>query len=194
MNPRHVLKGMSGPARRGLLAAAVLGLSALATGQVPTLVLAQSIAGAAPGEPTMTMEVGGRTWAATRFVVSTITMSNQPVLSMTGLLDGPKISKLGFLVFLPSSGDYIHSFELKPMQFGMKAKDTPSPSVGSFNVDLLGSNSLESLFSFKSGAIVIQRYDAAAKSISGSFSGIMMSESGTTLEAKNGVFANVPIE
>jgi len=136
---------------------------------------------------TMTMKIDGKDWAATVVNSASLPMPGGPVITMTGKMEGEKTSALS-LQLAPASDDLKGHYELKS---GVPKKGNGG---GNFNLDLLGGDPMADSLRFQSGTLDVTAYDAAAHTLSGTFSGIVVSHDGAKkMTIENGVLDSIAV-
>lgn len=125
----------------------------------------------------MSMQIEGKDWTATTIVASVLQMGNRKVISIGGKLEGSKISLMSFLLYPASADAPKGHYDLDPALRG-KTLSSGFWGSGGFNADLLGGNPLEDPFRFKAGSLDITGYDPTSHTVTGTFSGTAVNNSG----------------
>jgi hypothetical protein len=128
----------------------------------------------------MTASFDGKPWTASFAQGTTLEMAGKPVLNLSGTQQGSPTMTFNSTLVLKTAGDYLGTYRLSG---GFPANG------GNFNV--LDSGAMVGHFRFKSGEVVIDKYDAAAKTISGHFSATGKGDDGKSGEITNGIFSGV---
>ena len=129
------------------------------------------------------MEVAGRSWVATRSQIFKAMVGKSFALNVNAFLEGSKTSHLGFMIVPQAEGNYVQTYQL-----GEKA------NTGSFNVDVLGGDIMESSFVFESGELAVTSYDADKMTISGTFRGKLKNHAGNAeIDIAKGKFNAIEI-
>lgn len=130
----------------------------------------------------MTANFDGKPWTASFAQGTTLKMAGKPVLNLSGTQQGSPTMTFNSTLVLKTADDYLGTYKLSG---GFPANG------GNFNV--LDSGAMVGHFRFKSGEVVIDKYDAAAKTISGHFSASGKDDDGKPGEISDGIFSGVQV-
>lgn len=133
-------------------------------------------------EAVMSAEVGGRPWTASFTMAQTLQLAGKPVLNLSGTEQGSPTTTFNSMLMLKDAGDPVGSY---PLNGGFPAN--------SANLNILDSGILTGRIHLSAGEVVIERYDAASKTISGHFAGSGKDESGRPMEISGGKFSGIPL-
>ncbi len=137
---------------------------------------------------TVTAKIDGQAWSASRVLATEPQFGAKPVLSITAFLDAKPASHFTFNIFVPAADRLVGHFA-----FGAGGP-TSSTHGGFFANAGLDADPMQDNYGFSDGAVSIDAYDAAAHSVSGTFSGTAKNHSGKQLIISDGHFTNVTIE
>ena len=133
-------------------------------------------------EAVMSATFEGKPWTAFFTLAQTMQMGGKPMLNLSGTEQGSPTKTFNSMLELKDSNDLIGSYPLK----------TGSPA-NSANFNILDSGAMVGHVRFGNGEIVIDRYDASSKTISGHFSASGKDESGRPEELTDGRFSGIPV-
>lgn len=133
-------------------------------------------------EAVMSATFEGKPWTASFTLAQTMQMGGKPMLNLSGTEQGSPTMTFNSMLELKDPNDLSGGYPLK----------TGSPA-NSANFNILDSGAMVGHVRFSSGEIVINKYDAAAKTISGHFSASGKDESGKPEEVTDGKFSGIPV-
>ncbi|WP_141246036.1 DUF6252 family protein [Mesorhizobium sp. WSM3859] len=122
----------------------------------------------------------GKPWTASFTVAQTMQMGGKPMLNLSGTEQGSPTMTFNSMMVLKDPNDLAGTYPLKTGSLANSA-----------NFNILDSGAMVGHVRFATGAIVIDKYDAAAKTISGHFSGSGKDESGRLEQLTDGKFSGV---
>ncbi|UVK52878.1 hypothetical protein DBIPINDM_006314 [Mesorhizobium sp. AR02] len=128
----------------------------------------------------MTASFDSKPWTASFAQGTTLEMAGKPVLNLSGTQQGSPTMTFNSMLVLKTSGDYVGTYKFGG---GFPANG------GNFNI--LESGAMVSNVRFKSGEVVINRYDPAAKAVSGHFSASGKDDDGKETDIKDGTFSRI---
>ncbi|WP_201410005.1 DUF6252 family protein [Mesorhizobium sp. J8] len=124
----------------------------------------------------------GKPWTASFTLAQTMLMAGKPMLNLSGTEQGSPTKTFNSMLVLKNPNDLAGSYKLKTGS---------APNSANFNI--LDSGAMVGHVRFASGEIVIDKYDAAAKTIAGHFSGSGNDESGRSEKLIDGKFSGIPV-
>lgn len=130
----------------------------------------------------MTANFDGKPWTASFAQGTTLEMAGKPVLNLSGTQQGSPTMTFNSMLVLKTPGDYVGTYKFGG---GFPANG------GNFNI--LDSGTMVGHVRFKSGEVVIEKYDPAAKTVSGHFSASGKGDDGKSSEITNGIFSGVQV-
>jgi len=133
-------------------------------------------------EAVMSATFEGKPWTASFTLAQTMQMAGKPVLNLSGTEQGSPTTTLNSMLALKDANDLAGSYSLKA-----------SSAANSANFNILDSGAMVGHVHFGTGEIVIDRYDAASKTISGRFNASGKDESGKPEELTDGKFSGIPV-
>jgi hypothetical protein len=128
----------------------------------------------------MTADFDGKLWTASFAQGTTLEMAGKPVLNLSGTQQGSPTMTFNSMLVLKTPGDYVGTY-----QFG-----GGFPANGG-NFNILDSGAVIGHVRFKSGEVVIEKCDPAAKTVSGHFSASGKDDDGKAGEITKGIFSGV---
>ncbi|TPM41949.1 DUF6252 family protein [Mesorhizobium sp. B2-3-4] len=128
----------------------------------------------------MTATVDGKPWAASFAQGTTLDVGGKPVLNLSGTQQGSPTMTFNAMLALKKPGDYVGAY-----QFG---GGFPG-NAGNFNI--LDSGAMVGHVRFKTGEVVIDKYDAATNTVSGHFSASGKDDDGKESVVKDGAFSGI---
>ncbi|RWX58941.1 DUF6252 family protein [Mesorhizobium sp. M2A.F.Ca.ET.039.01.1.1] len=146
------------------------------------LVLPLTLQRVSAEEAVMSATFEGKPWTASFTLAQTMQMGGKPMLNLSGTEQGSPTMTFNSMLELKDPNDLAGAYPLK----------TGSPA-NSANFNVLNSGAMVGHIRFSSGKIVIDKYDAAAKTISGHFSASGKDESGKPEEVTDGKFSGIPV-
>ncbi|WP_217570788.1 DUF6252 family protein [Mesorhizobium sp. GbtcB19] len=132
-------------------------------------------------EAVMSATIEGKPWTASFTLAQTMQMAGKPMLNLSGTEQGSPTMTFNSMLVLKDPNDLAGSYPLK------------AGSANSANFNILDSGAMVGHVRFASGEIVIDKYNAAAKTISGHFSAAGKDESGKSEELIDGKFSGIPV-
>jgi len=144
--------------------------------------LALSMQRVSAEEAIMSATFDGKPWTASFTLAQTMQMAGKPMLNLSGTEQGSPTMTFNSMLVLNDPNYLTGSYALK----------TGSPA-SSANFNILDSGAMIGHVRFSSGEIVIDKYDAAAKTISGHFSASGKDESGRPEALQDGKFSGIPV-
>ena len=133
-------------------------------------------------EAVMSATFEGKPWTASFTLAHTMQMGGKPMLNLSGTEQGSPTMTFNSMLVLRDPNDLAGSYALKA-----------GSSANSANFNILDSGAMVGHVRFGAGEIVIDRYDAASKTISGHFSASGKDESGKPEELTDGKFSGIPV-
>lgn len=133
-------------------------------------------------EAVMSATFEGKPWTASFTLAQTMQMGGKPMLNLSGTEQGSPTMTFNSMMVLKDPNDLAGSYELKT-----------GSAANSANFNILDSGAMVGHVRFATGEIVIDKYDAASKTISGHFSASGKDESGKLEELTNGKFSGIPV-
>ena len=133
-------------------------------------------------EAVMSATFEGKPWTASFILAQTMQMAGKPMLNLSGTEQGSPTTTFNSMLELKDPSNLTGSYALK----------TEFPANNA-NFNILDSGAMVGHVRFGGGEIVIDRYDAAAKTISGHFSAFGKDESGKPEELDDGKFSGIPV-
>jgi hypothetical protein len=133
-------------------------------------------------EAVMSATFEGRPWTASFTLAQTMQMGGKPMLNLSGTEQGSPTKTFNSMLVLKDPNDLAGSYKLKA---------GPAANNASFNI--LDSGAMVGQVRFASGEIVIDKYDASAKTISGHYTASGKDESGKAEELADGKFSGIPV-
>jgi hypothetical protein len=133
-------------------------------------------------EAVMSATFAGKPWTASFTQAQTMQMGGKPVLNLSGTEQGSQTITFNSMLVLKDRNDLAGSYKLKT-----------GSAANSANFNILDSGAMVGHVRFAGGEIVIDKYDAAAKTISGHFNGSGKDESGEPEELTDGKFSGIPV-
>ena len=133
-------------------------------------------------EAVMSATFDGKPWTASFTLAQTMQMAGKPMLNLSGTEQGSPTMTFNSMLALKDPNDLVGSYPLK----------TGSPA-SSANFNILDSGAMVGHVHFGSGEIVIDKYDAASKTISGHFAASGKDESGKLEALTDGKFSGIPV-
>lgn len=130
----------------------------------------------------MTANFDGKPWTASFAQGTTLEMAGKPVLNLSGTQQGSPTMTFNSTLVLKMPGDYVGTYQFTG---GFPANG------GNFNI--LDSGAMVGHIRFRSGGVVIDKYDAAAKTISGHFAAAGKDDDGKPGDITNGTFSGIPV-
>ncbi|WP_146767976.1 DUF6252 family protein [Mesorhizobium atlanticum] len=124
----------------------------------------------------------GKPWTASFTLAQTMQMGGKPMLNLSGTEQGSPTMTFNSMMVLKDPNDLAGSYELKT-----------GSAANSANFNILDSGAMVGHVRFATGEIVIDKYDAASKTISGHFSASGKDESGKLEELTDGKFSGIPV-
>ncbi|TPJ43811.1 DUF6252 family protein [Mesorhizobium sp. B2-7-1] len=124
----------------------------------------------------------GKPWTASFTLAQTMQMGGKPMLNLSGTEQGFPTKTFNSMLALKDPNDLAGSYKLKT-----------GSGANSANFNILDSGAMVGHVRFASGEIVIDKYDAAAKTISGHFSASGKDESGKPEELADGKFSGIQV-
>jgi hypothetical protein len=139
-------------------------------------------------QATLTATVDGAPWKADFGLAVTTPVAGKPVLTISGTSNAGGATSTFIASFpVPATGSFIGTF---PIHAGIMGK----VPTASFNMPQRSTDIMEQHFTMAEGAIVVESFDTAQKTISGHFSAKGQTLSGSTpIVITDGAFANVPV-
>ncbi|MEI9404075.1 DUF6252 family protein [Mesorhizobium argentiipisi] len=131
-------------------------------------------------EAVMSATFEGKPWTASFTMAQTMQMGGKPMLNLSGTEQGSPTKTFNSMLVLKDPNDLAGSYKLKT-----------GSAANSANFNMLDSGAMVGLVRFASGEIVIDKYDAAAKTISGHFSALGKDESGKPEGLTDGKFSGI---
>ena len=133
-------------------------------------------------EAVMSATFEGKPWTASFTLAQTMQMGGKPMLNLSGTEQGSPTMTFNSMMVLKDPNDLAGSYELKT-----------GSAANSANFNILDSGAMVGHVRFVTGELVIEKYDAAAKTISGHFSASGKDESGKPEELTDGKFSGIPV-
>ncbi|TPL51311.1 DUF6252 family protein [Mesorhizobium sp. B2-4-6] len=133
-------------------------------------------------EAVMSATFEGKPWTASFTLAQTMQMGGKPVLNLSGTEQGSPTMTFNSMLVLKDPNDFAGTYPLKTGS---------SANSASFNV--LDSGAMVGHVRFASGEIVVDKYDPAAKTVSGRFSASGKDESGKPEDLIDGKFSGIPV-
>lgn len=133
-------------------------------------------------EAVMSATFEGKPWTASFTLAQTMQMGGKPMLNLSGTEQGSPTKTFNSMLVLKNSNDLAGSYKLKAES---------ATNSASFNI--LDSGAMVGHVRFAGGEIVIDKYDPAAKTISGHFSASGKDESGKPVELTDGRFSGISV-
>ena len=133
-------------------------------------------------EAVMSATFEGKPWTASFTLAQTMQMGGKPMLNLSGTEQGSPTMTFNSMMVLKDPNDLAGSYELKT-----------GSAANSANFNILDSGAMVGHVRFATGEIVIDKYDAASKTISGHFSASGKDESGKLEELTDGKFSGIPV-
>ena len=133
-------------------------------------------------EAVMSATFEGKPWTASFTLAQTMRLGGKPMLNLSGTEQGSPTTTFNSMLELKDPNDLAGGYPLK----------TGSPA-GSANFNILDSGATVGHVRFSGGEIVIDKYDAASKTISGHFSAFGKGESCKPEELLDGRFSGIPV-
>ncbi|MBZ9987712.1 hypothetical protein LB572_11460 [Mesorhizobium sp. BH1-1-5] len=133
-------------------------------------------------EAVMSATFEGKPWTASFTLAQTMQMGGKPMLNLSGTEQGSPTKTFNSMLALKDPNDLAGSYKLKT-----------GSGANSANFNILDSGAMVGHVRFASGEIVIDKYDAAAKTISGHFSASGKDESGKPEELADGKFSGIQV-
>ncbi|MDX8524821.1 DUF6252 family protein [Mesorhizobium sp. MSK_1335] len=124
----------------------------------------------------------GKPWTASFTLAQTMQMAGKPILNLSGTEQGLPTMTFNSMLALKDPNDLAGSYALKT-----------GSAANSVNFNILDSGAMVGHVRFGSGEIVIDKYDAASRTISGHFSASGKDESGEPEELTDGKFSGIPV-
>jgi hypothetical protein len=140
----------------------------------------QLISAANAGDAAMTASFDGKPWTASSAQGTTLEMAGKPVLNLSGTQQGSPTMTFNSMLVLKTPGDYVGTY---PFGGGFPANGA--------NFNILDSGATVGHVRFKSGEVVIETYDPAAKTVSGHFSASGKDDDGKEADIKDGLFSGI---
>lgn len=137
------------------------------------------VAADAPGGAT----IDGASWTADRSFAVTTTIAGKPILNVNLFKGSTPLAHFGFNVMLAKAGDYVGSYDVIGYggTGGVYTPDQLNPDILTFHYEV-------------KGKLAITTYDAARRSVSGTFSGTATNHAGgKPVIITNGTFRDVDI-
>ncbi len=132
----------------------------------------------------ITATVDGHDWTADRAFWTTTEIAGKPAINFTAFAEmaGPK-TRISFNLVLTADVSYVGSYDLA---------SGPLASTGNYNSDESDPGNLEDIYNFKKGTLTITAYDAATKTLTGTFAGSVRNALGTgSFDIAGGTFSGV---
>ncbi|TGP52693.1 hypothetical protein EN873_15640 [bacterium M00.F.Ca.ET.230.01.1.1] len=133
-------------------------------------------------EAVMSATFAGKPWTASFTLAQTMQMAGKPMLNLSGTEQGSPTMTFNSMLVLKDPNDFAGSYPLKT-----------GSAANSANFNILDSGAMVGHVRFGSGEIVIDKYDAASRTVSGHFSASGKDESGKPEELADGKFSGIPV-
>jgi hypothetical protein len=129
-----------------------------------------------------TAKVDGKDWTADREFWTETSLAGKPAINITAFAEaGDPKSRIGFNLVLPTAGSYVGTYTLGKLD-----------ATGNYVSDESDPGNLEDLYTFKQGTLTVTAYDAATKTLTGTFSGSVRNALGTgSFDIAGGSFSGV---
>ncbi|TPI42097.1 hypothetical protein FJ414_06520 [Mesorhizobium sp. B3-1-6] len=124
----------------------------------------------------------GKPWTASFTLAQTMQMGGKPVLNLSGTEQGSPTMTFNSMLVLKDPNDFAGTYPLKT-----------GSSANSASFNILDSGAMVGHVRFASGEIVVDKYDPAAKTVSGHFSASGKDESGKPEDLIDGRFSGIPV-
>ncbi|UCI24049.1 hypothetical protein FJ430_20865 [Mesorhizobium sp. B2-8-5] len=133
-------------------------------------------------EAVMSATFEGKPWTASFTLAQTMQMGGKPVLNLSGTEQGSPTMTFNSMLVLKDPNDFAGTYPLKT-----------GSSANSASFNILDSGAMVGHVRFASGEIVVDKYDPAAKTVSGRFSASGKDESGKPEDLIDGRFSGIPV-
>ncbi|TPI63127.1 hypothetical protein FJ417_05415 [Mesorhizobium sp. B3-1-7] len=133
-------------------------------------------------EAVMSATFEGKPWTASFTLAQTMQMGGKPVLNLSGTEQGSPTMTFNSMLVLKDPNDFAGTYPLKT-----------GSSANSASFNILDSGAMVGHVRFASGEIVVDKYDPAAKTVSGHFSASGKDESGKREDLIDGRFSGIPV-
>ncbi|NUS21004.1 MAG: hypothetical protein HOQ25_14660 [Mesorhizobium sp.] len=133
-------------------------------------------------EAVMSATFEGKPWTASFTLAQTMQMAGKSMLNLSGTEQGSPTMTFNSMLALKDPNDLAGSYPLKT-----------GAAANTANFNILDSGAMVGHVRFGIGQIVIDKYDAAAMTISGRFSASGKDESGKPEELTDGKFSSIPV-
>lgn len=124
----------------------------------------------------------GKPWTVSFTLAQTMQMGGKPVLNLSGTEQGSPTMTFNSMLVLKDPNDFAGTYPLKT-----------GSSANSASFNILDSGAMVGHVRFASGEIVVDKYDPAAKTVSGHFSASGKDESGKPEDLIDGKFSGIPV-
>ncbi|MDX8529746.1 DUF6252 family protein [Mesorhizobium sp. VK25A] len=133
-------------------------------------------------EAVMSATFESKPWTASFTLAQTMQMAGKPMLNLSGTEQGSPTMTFNSMLVLKDPNDLAGSYKLKT-----------GSTANSANFNILDAGAMVGHVRFAIGEIVIDKYDPAAKTVSGHFSASGKGESNKLEELTDGKFSGIPV-